>query len=86
MCDKYQGTMEEIERYVKRKKARKQKKLDLEREEKMRKLNVTVAEAAIKLTNHILDYKSRGGMYFIGTATFNRLTGYSNGMVHFITR
>lgn len=88
MCYEYQKTMEEIkrERDVKRETTRKQKMLDRKREEKMRKLKETVAKAAHILCAHILEYNCREGMYFIGTATFNRLTGYSIGMLHFITR
>ena len=80
--------MEKIKRKrdVKRKKARKQKKLDLKREEKMRKLKETVAKAAHILCGRILEYDNIEGMYFIGTATLIRLTGYSTGMLHFITR
>ena len=88
MCYEYQNTMEEIkrERNVKRETARKQKKLDRKREEKMQTLKETVAKAAHILCSHILEYDYRESMYFIGTATFNRLTGYSIGMLHFITR
>ena len=82
MCYEHKEMMEEIKIEPERETAGRQNLVD----QFWKYLQKIFAEAARTLCGCILEYDNIEGMYFIGTATLILLTGYFNGMLHFITR